>query len=221
MKRRQFSALAATATLGLGLHRAASAQGDTPITANDYTKVPTPIPVSTPPGTVDVVEFFSFACPHCYEFEPILEEWLKRKPATIRFRRSPVPFLQNFRNFQPIYFALDTLGLADSMQQKVFDAVHRDRLRLDNDQDIAAFMGKNGIDPAKFMGVFKSFGNGVKVTQANQLFEATGISGVPTIMVGGRFITSPTIVKAASIPESERKTLLAIEYLVAQVRAGH
>lgn len=222
MKRRQFSALAATATLGLGLHRVASAQGDTTITAADYTKVPTPIPVSAPAGTVDVVEFFSYACPHCYEFEPILEDWLKtRKPATIRFRRSPVPFLQNFRNFQPLYFALETLGLADAMQQKVFDAVHRDRLRLDNNDDIAAFMAKSGVDAKKFMSVFTSFGNGVKVTQANQLFEATGINGVPTIMVQGRFLTSPTIVKAASIPESEKKTLLAIEYLAAQVRAGH
>jgi protein dithiol oxidoreductase (disulfide-forming) len=221
LKRRHFTALAATATLGLGLHRVASAQGGTTITANDYTKVPTPIAVSTPPGTVDVVEFFSYACPHCYEFEPVLEAWLKHKPAEIRFRRSPVPFLQNFRNFQPLYFALDTLGLVDTLQQKVFDAVHRDRLRLDNNDDIAAFMAKNGVDPKKFMSVFTSFGNGVKVTQANQLFEATGINGVPTIMVQGRFLTSPTIVKAGSVADSEKKTLLAIEYLAAQVRAGH
>ncbi len=221
MKRRQFSALAATATLGLGLHRVASAQATPPITADDYTKVPTAIPVSSPPGTVDVVEFFSFACPHCYEFEPILEEWLKTKPATIRFRRSPVPFLMNFRNFQPMYFALDTLGVVDSMQKKVFDAVHRDRLRLDNDADIAAFVAKNGIDPAKFMSIFKSFGNGVKVTQGNQLFEATGVNGVPTIMVGGRYLTSPTIAKAPTVEAAEHKTLAVVEYLVAQIRAGH
>ena len=222
MKRRQFSALAATATLGLGLHRVASAQGETPVTANDYTKVPTPIPVSTPPGMVDVVEFFSFACPHCYEFEPVLENWLKtRKPAYVRFRRSPVPFLMNFRNFQPMYFALETLGVVDAMQQKVFDAVHRDRMRLDNDADIAAFMGKNGIDPAKFMSVFKSFGNGVKVTQANQTFQSTGIDGVPTLMVGGRFLTSPTIAKAPSIEASEQKSLAVVEYLAAQIKAGH
>lgn len=221
MKRRQFSALAATATLGLGLHRVAAAQNTTPVTAADYQKIGTPIPVSTPPGTVDVVEFFSFACPHCNEFEPVLEPWLKTKPAYIRFRRSPVPFLMNFRNFQPMYFAMDTLGLVDTMQQKVFDAVHRERLRFDTPDEIAAFFARNGVDAKKFMGVYSSFGNGVKVTQANQLFQATGADGVPTIMVQGRFLTSPTIVKSASIPESERKTLATIEVLAAQIHAGH
>ena len=221
MKRRQFTALAATATLGLGLQRVAFAQATTPVTAADYQKLATPIPVSTPPGMVDVVEFFSFACPHCNEFEPVLEPWLKTKPAYIRFRRSPVPFLMNFRNFQPMYFALDTLGVVDSMQKKVFDAVHKEHVRFDTPDQIAAFMEKNGVDAKKFMGVYSSFGNGVKVTQGNQLFQATGADGVPTLMVGGRFLTSPTIVKTSSIPESERKTLVTIETLAAQIHAGH
>jgi thiol:disulfide interchange protein DsbA len=217
LKRRQFSALAATATLGLGLglHRAASAQGDTPVTASDYTRVGTPVPVSTPPGTVDVVEFFSYACPHCFEFEPTLETWLKHKAPEIRFRRSPVPFLQNFRNFQPMYFALESMGVVDAMQQKIFNAVHVEHLRLDKPEDIAAFMAKNGVDAQKFMNAFGAFGTGVKVSQANQLFQNSGTDGVPTLMVQGRFLTSP------SIARGETKALATVDYLVAQVRAGH
>ena len=221
MKRRHFSALAATATLGLGLHRSACAQ-DTPITAADYTRLATPVPVSTPPGTVDVVEFFSFACPHCFEFEPALEDWLKRKPADVRLRRSPVPFLQNFRNFQPMYFALESMGLAETMARKVFDAFQVQRLRLDNDKDIAAFMASNGVDARKFMAAFSNnFATNVKVNQANQLFEASTAHGVPTLMVQGRFLTSPTMVHAATVPASEKKAIAALDYLVAQVRAGH
>lgn len=215
MKRRQFSALAATATLGLGLHRAASAQGDGAVTAADYTRVGTPVPVSTPPGTVDVVEFFSYACPHCFEFEPTLETWLKRKPPEVRFRRSPVPFLQNFRNFQPMYFALESLGLVDAMQQKVFNAFHLEHLHFDKPEEIAAFMTKNGVDAKKFMNAFSAFGTGVKVSQATQLFQSSGADGVPTLMVQGRFLTSPSIAKG------ETKAVAAIDYLVAQVRAGH
>ena len=215
MKRRQFSALAATSTLGLGLHRVASAQGDTPITAADYTRIATPLQVSTPPGTVDVVEFFSYACPHCFEFEPTLEAWLKRKAPEVRFRRSPVPFLQNFRNFQPMYFALESLGLVEAMQQKIFNAFHLEHQRLDKPEDIAAFMAKNGVDAKKFMSAFSAFGTGVKVSQANQLFETSGAGGVPTLMVQGRFLTSPVIAK------SETKAVAVVDYLVAQVRAGH
>lgn len=219
MKRRQFSALAATATatlgLGLGLHRAASAQADTPVTASDYVRVATPVPVSTPAGTVDVVEFFSYACPHCFEFEPTLETWLKHKAPQIRFRRSPVPFLQNFRNFQPMYFALESLGLVDAMQQKIFNAVHVEHLRLDKPEDIAAFMTKNGVDAPKFMNAFGAFGTGVKVSQANQLFQSSGTDGVPTLMVQGRFLTSP------STAHGEAKALATVDYLVAQVRGGH
>ena len=213
MKRRQFSALAAAATLGL--HRAASAQGDAPITASDYTRLATPLPVSTPPGTVEVVEFFSYACPHCFEFEPTLEAWLKHKAPEIRFRRSPVPFLQNFRNFQPMYFALESMGLVDAMQQKVFNAVHLEHQRLDKPEDIAAFMAKNGVDAKKFMNAFGAFGTGVRVSQASKLFESSNAGGVPTLMIQGRFLTSPTLARG------EARAVAAADYLVAQVRAGH
>ena len=221
LKRRQFSVLAASATLGLGLSREASAQGSAPISAADYARIGSPVPVSTPPGTVDVVEFFSYACPHCFEFEPTLEAWLKHKAPEIRFRRSPVPFLQNFRIFQPAYFALEAMGAVDVMQQKIFDAFHKERQRLDKPEDIAALVAKNGLDPKKFLAAFNAFGTNVKVSQANQAFQDSGANGVPTLMVQGRFLTSPTLVHADSIPASERKALAAVELLVAQVRAGH
>ena len=213
VKRRHFSALAASAPLTLGLPRVAWAQ-DAPVTAADYTKLGTPVPVSTPPGTVDVVEFFSFACPHCFEFEPVLEDWLKRKPADVRFRRSPVPFLQNFRNFQPMYFALESMGLAETMARKVFDAFQVQRLRLDNDQDIAAFMASNGVDARKFMAAFSNnFATNVKVNQANQLFEASTAHGVPTLMVQGRFLTSPWMARGGA------RALDVVEALAARILA--
>jgi thiol:disulfide interchange protein DsbA len=213
LKRRHFSALAA-ASLGLAL-RAAHAQGGAPVDGQDYRRIATPVPVSPPPGTVDVVEFFSFACPHCFEFEPVLEAWLKRKPAGIRLRRAPVRFLQNYVNFQPMYFALEAMDLVDSMQQKVFNAVHREHQRLDQPEAIAAFMTKNGVDAVRFMALFNSFGVRTKVQQANALMDACGVEGVPGLVVQGRFLTSPLIAKG------EEKAIAVVEYLAAQVRAGH
>ena len=214
MKRRHFSALAA-ASLGLGLARSATAQGAAPVAGQDYSRISTPGPVSAPAGTVDVVEFFSFACPHCFEFEPTLEAWLKRKPADVRFRRSPVPFELNYVNFQPMYFALEAMGAADALQQKVFNAVHLEHERLDKPEAIAAFMTKNGVDATRFMALFNSFGVRTRVQQANALMSACGVGSIPTLVVQGRFLTSP------SQARSEEKCLAVADYLVAQVHAGH
>ena len=213
MQRRHFSALAA-ASLGMGLARTAAAQGGAPVDGQDYRRIATPAPVSPPAGTVDVVEFFSFACPHCFEFEPTLEAWLKRKPAGVHFHRAPVRFLQNAVNFQPMYFALEAMDLVDSMQQKVFNAVHLEHQRLDKPEAIAAFMTKNGVDATRFMSIFNSFGVRTKVQQANALMDSYGIDGVPALAVQGRFVTSPLQAKG------EEKCLAVVEYLVAQVHAG-
>ena len=216
MKRRHFSALAA-ASLGPGLARNAAAQG-TPVAGHEFSAITGVAPVTTPPGTVEVVEFFSFACPHCFEFEPTLDEWLARKPAGVRFRRSPISFLLNAVNFQPMYFALEAMGAAETMAPKVFNAVHVQRQRLDKPEDIAAFMAKNGVDATRFMALFTSFGVRAKVQQATALMDDYGIShgiGVPALAVQGRWITSPAQAKGA------KQALAVVDYLVAQVRAGH
>ncbi len=214
MKRRHFTALA-TASLGLGFARVADAQG-TPVAGQDYAKIPSAPAVTSPPGTVDTIEFFSFACPHCFEFEPTLEAWLARKPAGVHFHRSPVPFLQNYANFQPLYFALEAMGVADAMAPKVFSAVHLEHQRLDKPEDIAAFATRNGIDATRFMSIFNSFGVRTKVQQANALFEACGIDsvGVPALVVQGRWVTSPRQAKGAP------QALAVVDYLVAQAKAG-
>ena len=213
MQRRHFSALAA-ASLGLGLARTANAQG-APVAGQDYQSVPSPAPVPAPPGTIDVVEFFSYACPHCFEFEPTLETWLKGKPAGVHFHRYPVRFLQNYTNFQPMYFTLEQMDLVDAMQQKVFNAFHLEHQRLDKPEDIAAFMKKNGVDDKRFMSIFNSFATHAKVQQANQLMDTYGVNGVPTLVIGGTYQTSPTLAKGSE------HTTVVVDYLVAKMRGGH
>lgn len=215
MKRRQFSAFAAGASLVAGLPDVARAQVESPVIASaaDFSRIKRPLPLSPVPGTVSVVEFFSFACPWCFRFETPLEAWLQHKPAAVRFRRSPVPFEQNFRNFQPMYFALEAMGLADAMPRKVFDAVHTEHLKLDKPEDIAAFMKRNGVDADKFMDVFKSTATGAKVAMANEVFRDSGADSVPTMMVQGRFLTNPVVAR------SYDKALAVVDRLVAEVLA--
>jgi protein dithiol oxidoreductase (disulfide-forming) len=214
LKRRHFSAL--TASLSLGLARSAIAQSS-PTAGQEYSIIPKQSPVTTGAGMVDVVEFFSFACPHCFAFEPALESWLTRKAAGVRFRRSPVPFMQNYANFQPLYFALEAMGLTDTMPQKVFNAVHLEHQRLDKPDDIAIFMTRNGVDATRFMSIFNSFGVRTKVQQANALFESFGIDGigVPALAVQGRWVTSPRQARGVT------QAFAVVDFLADQVRAGH
>jgi len=215
LKRRHFSAFAAGAALGAGLHRWAHAQVESPAIAvpRDYTAVVPPVVVDAPAGQVDVVEFFSFACPHCFAFERPLEAWLARRPPQLRFRRSPVPFQRNFRNFQPMWFALEALGLAGTMPRTIFDAVHRDGLGLDTPADIAGFMARHGVDPERFMSVFSAPATAARVEQADRLFDASGAGSVPTLMVQGRFLTSPWMARGGA------RALDVVEALAARILA--
>jgi thiol:disulfide interchange protein DsbA len=212
MKRRQFSAQLAVAALGLPFLGRAHAQG-APVEGTNYVRLAQPVTIPPAvPGKVEVIEFFSYACPHCFAFEPTLEEWAKNVPPNIAFRRVPVPFLFNAENFQRIYYTLESMGLVEQMQRKVFNAVHLEHLKLNSPDEIKAFMAKNGIDANKFMGIFNSFSMPVKVRQAKQLADAYKIDGVPTLGIGGRFFTSP------SLAGGHEQALRVVEFLAKQVR---
>lgn len=211
MQRRQFSQLL-LGTSALALGAPALAQGG-PVEGTHYVKLSQPAPTSAG-GKIEVVEFFSYACPHCSSFEPTLDPWVKKLPADVAFRRAPVPFLQNAENFQKLYFALEAMGQVDALQRKIFYAIHGDRQRLDKPADIAAFLAKHGVDSAKFMDVFNSFSVQTKARQAGQLSEAYKIDGVPAIGIQGRFYTS---VSMAGGPE---RALAVTDHLIQRVRKG-
>jgi len=137
-----------------------------------------------------VVEFFSYGCPHCFALEPTLEPWAKRLPADVVFKRVPVGFNALYENYQKIFYALEAMGQLEHMHRKVFNAIHQQRQRLDKEADIAAFMTANGVDGAKFIELYKSFGVQAKAKQAQQLANSYKIEGVPAMGVQGRFVTS-------------------------------
>jgi len=212
LQRREFSAaLIGAGALSLGLP--AAAQGNAPVEGTHYVRLSTPLPTAAPAGKVEVIEFFWYGCPHCNAFEPALEAWVKKLPPHVAFRRVPVAFRDEpFTAHQRIYYALEALGQVEVMHRKVFYAIHNDRARLDKPADIAAFMAKNGIDSAKFLDVYNSFGVQTKVNQARRLAEAYKIDGVPALGVDGRYYTSGTL---AGTPE---RSLQVVEFLVERSR---
>ena len=214
MMRREFSTqLLATAVGATAMSSAfnARAQGDF-VEGQHYVKLSQPqaVPVA---GKIEVVEFFWYGCPHCNAFEPALEGWQKKLPADVAFRRMPVAFREEpFTTHQRLYFAIETLGLLDTLHRKVFNAIHLDRARLDKLPEIVDFVSKNGVDGAKFTEAFNSFSVQTKARQAKQLAEAYRIDGVPALGIQGRFYTS------GSMAGSGERSLAVADYLIQRVR---
>lgn len=217
MNRRRFSAafLGGTGLAAGSLWSGAPAwaQAGGPVEGKDFTRVVPPQP-SREAGKIEVLEFFSYACPHCNSFEPTLESWARQLPADVTFRRVPVPFLMNAENFQRTYYALESTGMVSQMQIKIFRAIHIDRLRLEKPEDIAEFIGKNGGDGAKFLAAFKSFSVATSVSRAKKLMADYKVDSVPMLVIDGRFITSPVL--AGGGPQA----LAVADQLIQRARKG-
>jgi len=192
MNRRDFTSTLLVSGAGASLLLASGATlAQAPVEGRDYSLIQPPQPPANA-TKIEVLEFFSYACPHCSSFEPMVGPWSRSLPADVAFRRVPVSFLFNAENFQRTYFALEATGLVEQMQSKVFAAVHVERQRLDKPEDIAALVTKNGGDGAKFLAAFKSFSVATAVTKAKKLQADYKIESVPAITIHGRYLTSPS-----------------------------
>ena len=197
MQRRTFAhnlALDAAATsTGTGLLVAprALAQAGAPTEGQHYVRLGNPIAVTLPPGkTVEVVEFFWYGCPHCFAFEPVLENWIKKLTADVVFRRVPAGFTATYQLHQKVFYALEEIGQLDALHNKLFNAIHVQNQRLNSEAEVVAFLKGLGVDEGKFTAAMKSFGVNTKVNRAKQLSEGYKIDGVPALGVQGRFYTS-------------------------------
>jgi protein dithiol oxidoreductase (disulfide-forming) len=152
---------------------------------------------------VEVTEFFWYSCSHCNAFEAPLKEWVKKQGDAIVFKRVPVQFgqtpeqQQRFVPQQKLYYTLEAMGKVEALHQKVFDAIHVQRQRLDSDAAIADFIEKQGVDRKQFVDTYNSFSVQSKARRAAQLQQAYKIEGVPTIAIGGRYLTAPSMMGAS------------------------
>jgi thiol:disulfide interchange protein DsbA len=162
-------------------------------------------------GKVEVTEFFWYGCPHCYAMEPFINSWLKTKPADVVFKRVPT-YNESWAPMVTLYYTLEAMGLVDQYHQKVFDAIHKDHVNLNNKGKRDEWLKANGVDPAKFAEVEKSFTVATKVQRAKQLTQAYKVDGVPRFFVNGKYFTSPEHAGG-----SER-TFLVVDQLIGMAR---
>ena len=211
MKRREFSLTAASALAMGALSLPAVAQ---PREGKDYRKLAKPVATDAPAGKVEVIEFFWYSCGHCNAFEPTFAAWLKNAPKDLVVHRVPVAFHASFVPQQKIYYALEGLGKTEEIHAKVFRAIHVDRLKLTKDDEIFDWMGKQGVDVAKFKEMYNSFTVSNQVRKATQIQDAYGVEGVPSMGVAGRYYTDGTMAG------SMQNVLQVVDQLAAQARKG-
>jgi thiol:disulfide interchange protein DsbA len=213
MKRRDFSLQLAGTGLGLALAGAARAQG-APVEGQQYNRLQTAVPLNLPTAQkkVEVIEFFSYACPHCFAFEPTMEAWIKQLPPDVYFHYVPVGFIGPA--LQKAFYALEAIGQREALHRKIFAAIHVQHTRLNTEAEIAAFVAANGVDAGKYSDAYKSFSVNTQLSRGQQLINAYKVDSVPMIGVQGRYTTSP------ALAGTHERTVPVMDYLIQRARQG-
>jgi thiol:disulfide interchange protein DsbA len=162
----------------------------------NYTRLVPAQPTSVPPGQVEVLEFFWYACPHCYALDPLIEAWRKTKPAYISFLRVPVVWAPGHRALARLFYALDSMGKLDELHTATFKEIHVNNdplVDLGNDDAQSerietAFVVKHGISESAFKTAYHSFSVESALQRAEELGLRYKVSGVPTFVVNGKYI---------------------------------
>lgn len=188
MNRREFTLGAAVAGLPGLLALPAHAQN-----SKGYVELSQRAPMDAPEGQVEVIEFFSYGCVHCMNFEPIFSAWKKSAPKNVAVRREHVGFQSSFEPLQRIFYALEALGEVDKVHAKVFAALQKERKRVDRPDVLFPWIADQGLDRAKFEQAYKSFGVASKVRRAVQLQEAYKVEGTPALGIAGRYYTDGSL----------------------------
>lgn len=144
------------------------------------------------PDKIEVIEFFWYGCPHCYDFEPLLREWLKTVPANVEFIRIPAIFSDLWAKHAKVYYTAEALDVVDKVHADIFDEVHKNPQNLTDEEALAKFFVAHGVAEADFKNAYSSFLVDTKMRQAQAAGPRYGISGVPAVIVNGKYLVNGT-----------------------------
>lgn len=161
-----------------------------------YQLIDPPQPTDVAPGKIEVIEFFSYGCPHCYHLEPSINPWIKKLPKDVGFYRVPLAGGQWAASAR-LFYTLDALGVEEKLHSDVFASIHGDKsLTGTDDAAMPAWAAKKGLDAKKFGDIYKSFAIQAKAQRAVQMAASHKVSGVPAIVVDGRYLVLTDSIKS-------------------------
>jgi thiol:disulfide interchange protein DsbA len=184
----------------------------------NYTRLVPAQPTSVAPGQVEVLEFFWYACPHCYALDPLVEAWIKTKPSYVSFSRVPVMWNENHRQLARLFYALDSMGKLDALHSAIFKEIHvkNDPLVDPSLNEAAterlqtAFVQSQGVAADAFHTAYHSFAVETDLQRADQLTMRYRVSGVPTFVVNGKYVAD------VGTAQGEEHMMSLVSYLAAE-----
>ena len=182
MKRRHFMGAVWLAVAALSF---SGAQAQT--VGKEYALIEPAIPSDTP-GKIEVLEFFSYGCIHCYRLHPHAKQWAAKAPADVVFKRVPVTFDRpQMKPMAKLFYALEITGDLARLDDAVFAAVHDQKVNLATDDSVVKWVAGQGVDAKKFSDAYNSMGVQTKVARAEQLTKTYRVQGTPALYVDGRY----------------------------------
>lgn len=161
---------------------------------------------------IEVLEIFAYTCPHCFDLEADINKWAKQLPKDVEFRRLPAIFRADWTPFAKVFYTFEAMGLTERLHGEFFNAIHVSRIRFNDDNAIFDWVEKQGIPRKSFIDSYSSFSTQSKALRAKQLTQAYGISGVPAVIVDGKYRTS------VSNTGSHAGLLSTLDQLIRQAR---
>jgi len=182
------------------------------IEGKQYVRIRNPQPIA-PGKKIEVIEFFSYGCPHCADLEPEIQNWVKTAPADVQFVRVPVMFQERWVALAKVYYTLDALGVEPKLSPEVFAAIHKNGTNLASDKNFLDWAASKGLDRKKVEDMYNSFAIGGKINKARAEAQQYNVQSVPLVVVDGKFMTATDKVGShAALPA-------AINALIAKARA--
>ncbi len=179
----------------------------------EYVELSSPVLVADP-SKIEVVELFWYGCPHCYQFEPVIKPWAEQLPDDVQFKRIPAMFGGIWNAHGQLFIALESMGVEPKVHDAVFAAYHQERKKLATPEEMADFLAGQGIDKQAFLKAYNSFGVRGRVEQAKKLGMAYQITGVPVMIVNGKYRFD---LGSSGGPE---RTLQVADFLIEKERAA-
>ena len=136
---------------------------------------------------IEVLELFWYGCPHCFKLEPVLEKWSKTKPKNSAHVRQPAILRDTWAFHARVYFTFEALNLVEKLHGEFFDELHKRKNRIRTEKQLIPFLEIQGVPKDKFLEAFNSFAVDSKVRNASLMSKRYELTGVPTIVVDGKY----------------------------------
>lgn len=185
-----------------------------PMAGVEYNTTAQTIPTDNP-AKIEVTELFWYGCGHCNSLEPQLHAWANKLPEDVVFKRVPGLPRPDWAPMAKAYYAMETLGVLEKLHNKLFDAIHKQKTLNPTDETAAInwVSKEGGLDKKKVQEAFNSFSNNTKLNRAAQTFRTSGATGVPALIIDGKYITS------SSMAGGNIQLLKVADFLIAKARA--